>query len=360
MERRSFIKKTAVGTTAVAIAAPAIAQSTPSIKWRLASSFPKTLDTIFQAAEDMAKRVKGLTEGKFDIRVFAAGEVVPAFGVLDAVQNSTIEMCHTASYYFVGKNKSFAFDAALPFGLTARQQNAWLYYGGGMSLMRDFFREFNVINFPGGNTGTQMGGWWRKEIKSLDDLKGIKMRIPGFGGEVMSRLGVVPQAIPAGDIYPALEKGTIDAAEWIGPYDDEKLGLFKVAPNYYYPGWWDPGVGLSFYINIKEWEKLPQSYKEALEAACAEANVRMMAEYDAKNPKALAQLLAKGAKLHAFPRDLMQAAFNASVEVYAEEASKNPAFKKIYDPWNRFRSESFQWAKVAEQGYANFAFNLKV
>ena len=363
MERRSFIKKAAVGATgaaATAIAAPAIAQALPSIKWRLASSFPKSLDTIYAAAEDMAKRVKGATEGRFDIRVFAAGEIVPAFGVVDAVQNGTVELAHTASYYFVGKNKAFAFDTALPFGLNARQQNAWLYHGGGMPLLREFYKEFSIVNFPGGNTGVQMGGWFRKEIKSLEDVKGLKIRIPGIGGEVFSKMGAVPQAIPGGDIYPALEKGTIDAAEWVGPYDDEKLGFFKVAPNYYYPGWWEPGPCLSFFINAKEWEKLPTAYKEIVEAACAEANVRMMAEYDAKNPKALASLLSKGAKLHAYPKDVMEAAFKYAQEIYADESSKNPAFKKLYEPWNRFRNESFQWAKVAEQGFANFAFNQKI
>ena len=360
MGRRAFIKNAGIVTAASTLAAPAIAQALPSIKWRLASSFPKALDTIYQAAEDMAKRVKAATEGRFEIRVFAGGEIVPPFGVLDAVQNATVEMCHTASYYFVGKNKTFAFDTALPFGLNTRQQNAWTYFGGGMALLRDFYREFNVINFPGGNTGTQMGGWFRKEIKGLDDLKGLKIRIPGIGGEIFSRLGAVPQAIPGGDIYPALEKGTIDAAEWVGPYDDEKLGFYKVAPNYYYPGWWEPGPNFSFMINAKEWEKLPQAYKDILEAACAEANIRMTAEYDAKNPKALASLLAKGAKLHSYPRDVLQAAFNAAQDIYAEEAAKNPSFKKIYDPWNRFRNESFQWFKVAEQGYANFSFNQKV
>lgn len=363
MERRSFLKKAAVGTTgaaATALAAPAIAQSLPTIKWRLASSFPKSLDTIYAAAEDMAKRVKGLTEGKFDIRVFAAGEVVPAFGVADAVQNGTVEMAHTASYYFVGKNKTFCFDCAIPFGLNSRQQTAWMYHGGGLEATRAFFREFNIINMPGGNTGTQMGGWWRKEIKGLDDLKGVKMRIPGFGGEVMSKLGVVPQAIPGGDIYPSLEKGTIDAAEWIGPYDDEKLGFFKVAPHYYYPGFWESSTQLSFYINAKEWEKLPQVYKEALESAAAEAHVRMQAEYDAKNPKALASLLAKGAKLHRYPNDILQAAFVAAQDILADENAKNPGFKKIYDQWSRFRNDSFQWFRVAEQGYATFAFNQKV
>jgi TRAP-type mannitol/chloroaromatic compound transport system substrate-binding protein len=341
------------------VTAPAIGETLPAIKSRLASSFPKSLDTIYQAAEDMAKRVSAITQGKFDIRVHAAGEIVPPFGVMDAVQNATVEMGHTASYYFVGKNKALAFDTALPFGLSTRQQSAWVYHGGGMELLREFFRDFNIINFPGGNTGAQMGGWFRKELTQLADLKGLKMRIAGLGGEVFSALGVVPQSIPGGDIYPSLEKGTIDAAEWVGPYDDEKLGFFKVAPHYYYPGFWEPSATLSFYINAKEWEKLPQTYKEALEVACAEANIKMQAEYDSKNPGALARLLKNGTQLHAYPKDILQAAYEAAMDLFAQESARNPAFKKLYEPWSRFRSDQYNWFKVAEHTYANFAFFAK-
>jgi TRAP-type mannitol/chloroaromatic compound transport system substrate-binding protein len=328
-----------------------------AVKWRLASSFPKSLDTIYGAAELLAKRVAQLTNNKFQIRVFAAGELVPGLQVLDAVSQGTVECGHTASYYYVGKNKAFAFDTTLPFGLSARQQNAWLYYGGGLELLRDFFKGYGVINFPGGNTGTQMGGWFRKEIKSLADLKGLKMRIPGIAGEIMSRLGVVTQTLAGPDIYPALEKGAIDAAEWVGPYDDEKLGFYKVAKHYYYPGWWEGGANLSFMINTKDWEKLPASYKEAFEVATAEANLRMLAEYDAKNPAALGRLLRAGAKLHPFSKDIMVAALKVANQLYAEEAAKNPAFKKIYEPWSRFRNDQFQWFRVAELSYANFTFN---
>ncbi|MDB5935573.1 MAG: transporter substrate-binding protein, partial [Massilia sp.] len=238
MERRSFLKKAAVGA---AVAAPIAAQAAelPTIKWRLASSFPKNLDTIFGASELFTKRVSELTGGKFSIRAFAAGEIVPALEVMDAVRSGTVEMGHTASYYYVGKDPTFAFDCAVPFGLTSRQQTAWHEIGGGKELMRDFYKGYNIISFMGGNTGTQMGGWFRKEIKTVADLKGLKMRISGLAGKTMARLGVVTQQLPAADIYPSLEKGTIDAAEWVGPYDDEKLGFFKVAKYYYYPGWWE-------------------------------------------------------------------------------------------------------------------------
>ncbi|WP_420474098.1 TRAP transporter substrate-binding protein [Noviherbaspirillum sp. ST9] len=354
MERRSFLKKASVGAAAGAMAAPALAQSLPALNWRMASSFPKTLDTVFGASETFCKRVAQLTGGKFNIRLFAGGEIVPALQVMDAVQNGTIEMGHTASYYYFGKDPSFAFDCAVPFGMNSRQQTAWFDQGGGMQLMREFFKDYGIVNFQGGNSGSQMGGWFRKEIKGVSDLQGLKMRIGGYGGRVMQRLGLVPQQIAAGDIYPSLEKGTIDAAEWIGPYDDEKLGLYKVAPHYYAPGWWEPSTQFSFYVGIKEWEKLPKEYQYAIEVASYEAHVTMQAEYDAKNPAALARLLRNGVKLHYFSKDIMEACYKAANEVNEEEASKNAKFKKIYEPWKRFRQDQNQWFSVAEATMQNF------
>ncbi len=348
MERRSFLKNAAVGASVGTIAIPALAQAQPSIKWRLASSFPKSLDTIFGAADTFTKRVSALTGGKFEIRSFAGGEIVPGLQVMDAVQAGTVEMGHTASYYYFGKDAAFAFDCAVPFGLTSRQQTAWFDQGGGRELMHDFFKDYGIISMMGGNTGTQMGGWFRKEVKSVADMKGVKMRIGGFAGKVMERLGLVPQQIAGGDIYPALEKGTIDAAEWVGPYDDEKLGFYKVAPYYYAPGWWEAGPQLSFYINIKEWEKLPKEYKAAVEAASYEAHTVMQAEYDARNPAALARLLKNGVKLRTFSKDVMDACYKAATNVMDEEAAKNAKFKKIYEPWKRFRQDQNQWASVAE------------
>lgn len=361
MERRSFLKRAgAAGLAAATVAAPALGAEAPSVRWRLASSFPKSLDTIYGGAETLAKRVSELTGGKFQIRVFAGGEIVPGTQVLDAVQSGTVECGHTASYYYVGKNKAFAFDTSIPFGLTSRQQAAWMYFGGGMALMREFFAQYGVVNFPGGNTGAQMGGWFRNEVKSLADLKGLKMRIPGLGGEIMARLGAVPQTIAGGDIYPALEKGTIDATEWVGPYDDEKLGFYKVAKNYYYPGFWEPGPQLSFLVGKKEWDKLPPEYKAAFEAAAAEANILMQAEYDAKNPQALVSLLQKGVKLHKYPADILKAAQTEAFKLYDEEAAKNPAFAKIYASWKKFRSLEQGWFNLAEAEIERFMYANRV
>ena len=294
MKRRQFVQAAGLGLAAAAIAKPAIAQSAPEIKWRLTSSFPKSLDTIYGAAETFSKAVAEATDGKFQIQVFAGGEIVPGLQAADAVTNGTVEMCHTAPYYYVGKDPTFAFATSVPFGLNSRQQNAWFYHGGGMDLMNEFFKGFNIHSMPGGNTGTQMGGWFRKEIKTPADFNGLKMRIGGLAGKVIAKLGAVPQQIAGGDIYPALEKGTIDAAEWVGPYDDEKLGFNKVAPFYYYPGWWEGGASLHFFTNTAKWAELPKSYQAILTSAAAMANVDMQAKYDARNPGAIKRLVQDG------------------------------------------------------------------
>src|SRR5262245_24049689 len=291
MKRRSFLKKAAAGAAAGAglatAAAPAIAQSSPTVNWRLTCSWPKSLDTLYGGPESIAKRVAEITENKFQIRVFAAGEIVPALQVLDAVQAGTVECGHTAPYYYFGKDPAFAFGTALCFGMNARQQAAWGHYGGGKEAMAPLYKDYGIISLLTGNTNCQMGGWWRKEIKSVADMKGVKMRIGGMAGLIMAKLGVVPQQLGAPDIYPALEKGTIDAAEWVGPYDDEKLGFNKVAPFYYTPGFWEGGPMVHTLVNEKKWNELPKAYQSALAAACGEANVMMPARYDAQNPAAL-------------------------------------------------------------------------
>jgi TRAP-type mannitol/chloroaromatic compound transport system substrate-binding protein len=354
MKRRNFLTTAALGGTAAALAAPAIAQGNPVVAWRLTSGFPKALDTIFGAAEVFAAQIAEATEGNFQISVFPAGEIVPMPEAADSVANGTVEISHTASYYYWGKDATYALGTAIPFGLNARGINAWYYHGGGIDMMNTFYAKQNLFGLPGGNTGAQMGGWWRKEIASVADLAGVKMRIGGMGGKVMEALGVVPQQIPGGDIYPALERGTIDAAEWVGPYDDEKLGLNRVAPYYYYPGFWEGGPALNFLINLDKWNALPANYQAIVKAAAATANLGMLASYDAKNPAALRSLIAGGAQLKAYPEDVMLAAFEASNALYAELSATNADFKTIFDSQMAYRNEANLWNQVAEYTFDTF------
>jgi len=360
MERRSFVQGAGLAGVLAAGVAPAVVHAQANIRWRLASSFPKALDTIFGAAEVFAKQVGLMSGGKFQITVATPGEIVPAFGVVDAVQAGTVEMAHTAPYYFFGKDPTFALGCAIPFGLNSRQMTAWMYEGNGLKLMREFYAKYNIVNFPGGNTGAQMGGWWRKEIKSLADLKGQKFRTGGFGGVVMARIGAVPQNIPGGEIYQALEKGTIDAAEWVGPYDDEKLGFSKVAPFYAYPGFWEGGPQLDFYINDKAYNGLSAEYKAMIEAAASHAHVEMQARYDARNPAALKRLVAGGTKLFRFPKDVMEAGFKEAMAEYSELSAKNPSWKKIYDDYSAFRRDANLWFRFTEASFDDFMQSQKL
>ena len=353
MDRRSIIKNAGIAGVLAAGMAPAVhAQST--LRWRVASSFPKSLDTLFGVCDVFAKKVGELSGGKFTVSTHAAGELMPAFGVLDGVSNGTVEMASTASYYFFGKDPTYALDCAIPFGLNSRQMTAWMYEGNGMKLMREHFGKVGIVNFPMGNTGVQMGGWFRKEVTSVADLKGLKFRCGGFAGRVLERLGVVPQNIPGGEIYQALEKGTIDAAEWVGPYDDLKLGFNKVAPHYYYPGFWEVGPQLSLYVNQKAYEGLSSEYKAIVECAAAYAHTDMQAKYDARNMPALKTLLGQGVKLHAFPKDVLNAAFKAAMEVYTELNDTNPAWKKIYTDYAAFRKDGNLWFSLAEATMDDF------
>jgi TRAP-type mannitol/chloroaromatic compound transport system substrate-binding protein len=359
MRRREFLRAAGVGAAATAIASPAIAQSAPELKWRLTSSFPKSLDTIFGASEIFAKAVSEATDNKFQIQVFAAGELVPGLQALDAVSNGTVEMCHTASYYYVGKDPTFAFGTALPFGLNQRMIDAWMFSAGGVELMNAFYRKYNVIGIPAGNTGAQMGGWFRKEIKEPGDLNGLKMRIGGFAGRALAKLGLVAQQLAGGDIYPALEKGTLDACEWVGPYDDEKLGFHKVAQYYYYPGWWEGGPMLHNFVNLGKWAELPKSYQSIIHSASHVANTMMQAKYDAANPAALKRLVAAGAQLRPFPPAVMDACFKAANELYAETAASNAEFKKVYEATVAFRSDQYLWWQVAEYGFDTYMIRAR-
>ena len=354
MKRRQFLKAAGIGAAAAAVASPAIAQSMPELKWRMTTSWPKSLDTLFGGAEMMAKAVAEATDNKFQIQVFAGGEIVPGLQVVDAVQNGTVECGHTASYYYFGKDPTFGMGTSIAFGPNQRLNQGWFTLGGGKEVLNEFYKKYNCTALLAGNTGCQMGGWFRKEINTVADLKGLKFRIGGFPGRVIQKLGAVPQQIAAGDIYPALEKGTIDAAEWVGPYDDEKLGFYKVAPNYYYPGWWEGGSMLFTFVNLDKWNALPKNYQAILEQAGHFANTWMIAKYDDVNPAALRRLLANGVKLHGFSPPIMEACFKAAKELHNEIAATNASFKKVYDSMTTYTNNGYSWFQVAELSYDSF------
>ena len=367
MKRRDFLKRALTASAVAGVAGcsgsggagagdgPAVSTQ-KKVRWRLTSSFPRSLDTLYGAAEFMCQRVSEMSGGNFEIRAYPAGELVPGLEVLDAVQQGTVQVGQSASYYYIGKNPALAFDCCVPFGMTARQNSAWLHEGGGLELLRGLFADYSVINFPAGNTGAQMGGWFKREINGLADLSGLKMRIPGLGGKVMSRLGVSVQVLAGGEIYPALERGAIDATEWVGPYDDEKLGFHQVANYYYYPGWWEPGPSLSFYANKTAFEALPSEYQAIFTAACREAELIMTARYDAQNPPALARLLAAGVQMRPFADDIMAKAKAESVALLEEFAAADEAYRKVYEHWKSARDELNQWFAAAELSYARAAF----
>ncbi|MGV8937819.1 MAG: TRAP transporter substrate-binding protein [Allorhizobium sp.] len=358
MDRRKFFKQAgAAGLGAAAttvLAAPAIAQENPKIAWRLTSSFPKSLDIIFNAATDIARSVSEASGGNFTIQTYAGGEIVPPLQAADAVASGTVEMAHTCCYYYIGKDPTFALGTAIPFGLNARMTNSWFTAGGGNELINEFLAGHGLYALPAGNTGAQMGGWFRKEIKTIDDLKGLKMRIAGLAGEVMQKVGVTPQQIAGSDVYAALEKGTIDATEFVGPYDDLKLGFYKVAKYYYYPAWWEGGPAVHAFFNLEKFNALPENYKRMLTDACAAANSTMLARYDASNAGALRQLVAEGVQLRPFSQEILEVSHKAALETYAELTAKNPAFKKIYDSQQAFKQDAYLWAQVAEYGFDTY------
>jgi TRAP-type mannitol/chloroaromatic compound transport system substrate-binding protein len=353
MDRRALLGASAAAlapaaATGPALAQPAIVSAQPAIRWRLTSSYPNSLDAIFGTAQVMAKAVAELTDDRFQIRVFGPGEVVPALQALDAVQAGTVEAAHTTASFYIGKDPAFAFATGLPFGMNTRQQNAWMYDGGGIDLLNGFFKAYNAHCLPLGTTGAQMGGWYRKEIRTAEDLRGLKMRIAGLGGMVLQRLGAVPQQLAGGDLYPALERGTIDAVEWLGPYDDEKLGLNKVAPFYYFPAWWEGAANTSLFVNLAAWEALPASYRAAIRAAAAEATHWMVARYDMRNADALRRLIAQGTQLRPFPREVMDACYREAMALEAELAGRSAEFRRIHESWAKARDDMRAWFRVAE------------
>ena len=372
MKRRAIVNRlsqSAIAATGVAIiggcqkaqnktaTAQTDTSNLPTIKWQMATSWPLSLETIFGGAQVLAERVKVLTNGKFIIEPRAAGEIAPGLEVLNVVSQGAVQAGHTAAYYYIGKSPALAFGTSVPFGLNAQQQNAWLYEGGGLTKLREIYAsKFNVIQFPAGNTCTQMGGWFRNEVKTLNDLKGLKMRIPGLGGQVMAKLGVTVQTLPGGEIFQALQTGAIDAAEWVGPYDDEKLGLNKVAKFYYYPGWWEPGPTLEVQVNLDEWKKLPPQYQAALETAAFQSNTTMLARYDVRNNESLEKLLKTGTQLRAYSQEILEAAEKASFALYDEFAAKDADFKAVYEQWKPFRDRMYAWNNLNEGSFVRYAY----
>ena len=337
--------------------APAVAQGAPELKWRLACGYAKSLDILYGAGESVARIVGEATDGRFQIQVSGPGEVVPAEGLIEAVGQGKAEMGYAAASF--SKEPAVALASAMSFGLNARGQNAWWHQGGASELFAEIFSRQGLEAFPGGNTGAQMGGWFRKEIKALADLQGLKFRITGLGGQVVQKLGAAPQATAGPDLYAALESKAIDAAEWIGPYDDEKLGLQKVAATYHYPGFWEGGSLQFFWVNAEKWKGLPKSYRATLSSAAAQAGADVQARYDARNPQALRRLVAGGAQLRPFPQEVMEAAVKNANDLYGELSGKNPDFKRVYDALKTFRNEEYLWFQVAEYTYDNFMIRAR-
>ncbi|MCL4767991.1 MAG: TRAP transporter substrate-binding protein [Hyphomicrobiaceae bacterium] len=358
MKRRAFLKAGGLAAAASALARPAIAQAAPELRWRLTSAFPKGLDTIFGAAQRFARHVSEATDGRFQIEPHAAGEIAPGLKALDAVADGKVECAQTPTYFHIDKEPVLAFGAGIPFGLNARHQHAWWHLGGGAEIVNEALRKFNAHAIAMGNSGTQMGGWFRKEIRSVEDLKGLKFRIGGMGGQVLAKLGVLPQQMAPGDVRAALERGTLDAAEFVGPYDDERLGLHMVASHYYCPGWWEGGAMLHLVVNLEKWQALPRSYQSVLNLAGEATNNWMLARYDADNPAALRRLVEGGAVVHSFPAPVIEACWTAANALYAEVAASNAAFGKALESHDAFRAQSLSYWRIADHPYDTMMLDL--
>jgi TRAP-type mannitol/chloroaromatic compound transport system substrate-binding protein len=325
----------------------------------MATSWSKASDISFGAADLICRRVQEMTNGHFVIAPYAADELAPSLKVLDVVQTAEVECGHTNSIYYIDKNPALAFGSSVPFGLNPQQQNSWLLYGGGLTALQKIYTEFNVMNFPAGNTGAQMGGWFKQEINSVADLKGLKMRIPGWGGRVMKELGVEVKVMATMDILTALASGEIDAAEWICPYEDEKLGFNQVAQYYYYPGWWETGPTLNLYVNKTAWDKLSKEYQAILETAALEANFLVITQYNAVNGKALKRLEQGGTQFRQYSDEILLEAQKIAFDLYAAEAAKNASFQEMFMGWQKFRSQIQHWHRFNEVSFGDFAFSYQ-
>ncbi len=372
MKRREIVKVLGLGAAAAGLAActeqkapvadckpvaqPAapVAAKPETIEWKMVTTWPKNFPGLGTGANNLAALIGEMSGGRINVKVYGAKELVGALEIFDAVSRGTAEMGHGAAYYWKGKTRAAQFFAAVPFGLTAQEMNSWLYHGGGMELWEEVYAEFGLIPGAAGNTGVQMGGWFNREINTLEDLKGLKMRIPGLGGEVLKRAGGTPVLLPGGEIFPSLQSGAIDATEWVGPYNDMAFGLHKAAKFYYYPGWHEPGTTLESFINKEAFEKLPEDLQVIVRSAIRVANQDMLADFTAKNNRALEQLVTEhGVELRKFPDEVLKEIKSLSDAVVSEEAAKDPMSQKVFESFVKFRDQATQWHAVSEQAYMN-------
>lgn len=355
MDRRNFLKKaaatTAVAGAALSFGAPAV-HAKKVYNWRMATTWPPHFPVLGVGADLLAKYIEELTDGRIKIHVYGGGELVPPLQTFDAVSQGMVEMGHGAAYYWAGKAPATQFFAAVPFGMNAQQMNSWIYAGDGQKLWDEVYAPFNLKPFPAGNTGVQMGGWFNKEINSIKDFKGLKMRIPGLGGKVLAKAGGSAVLSPGGEIYTNLERGVIDATEWVGPYHDYLMGFYKVAKYYYYPGWHEPGTVLETFVNKKAFEKLPKDLQMAIETATYRTNIWMLAEFDSKNNIYLQKLIKEhNVKLKKFPDSVLKQLKVYSDEVLAEITSKDAQSKKVYENFKAFKKNVSAWSKISEIAY---------
>ncbi len=367
MKRRDFLKKTGAGAAAAvagtAVAAPAVWAKGKTYNWKMVTTWPPNLPVLQTGAERFAKRVGQVSEGRIKIKVFAGGELVPPMNVFDAVSQGTVECGSGASYYWAGKVPAAQWFAAVPFGLNAQGINAWLYSGGGLKLWEEVYAPFNLIARPQGNTGVQMGGWFRKEMKTIDDYKGLKMRIPGLGGKVIAKAGGTVVLLPGGEIFTSLERGVIDATEWVGPMHDLRMGFYKAAKYYYYPGWHEPGTCLEVMFNKKKYDSLPKDLQAIIDAVAMETNLWSLSEFEAGNGAALQELITKHkVQLVRFPDELLGSLRKLAKETMEEEAAKDAVSRKVHEAFKKFKEQVGIWGSVSENAYYNVIadkFSLK-
>ncbi|RMG03205.1 MAG: TRAP transporter substrate-binding protein [Nitrospirae bacterium] len=356
MKRRDFLK----GASIAALAGATVSINAPFVHakkrylWKMVTTWPPHFPVLGEGADLLAKWISELSGGRLRVQVYGGGELVPPLQAFDAVSQGTVEMGHGAAYYWAGKSPATQFFTSIPFGMNAQQMNAWIYSGGGLKLWEEVYAPFNLIPMPVGNTGVQMGGWFNREINSIKDIKGLKMRIPGLGGKVISKAGGAAVLSAGGEIYTNLERGVIDATEWVGPYHDYLMGFYKVAKYYYYPGWHEPGSVIETFINKKAYEKLPSDLKEIIRTAAARSNAWMLSEFEAKNNTYLKKLLKEHkVKLLRFPDDVLKKFKQLSQEVITEVTEKDPLSKKVYKSFSSFQKDISEWAQVSEAAFYN-------